>query len=59
MEQEKIHFIMPDTLKIIDRKLTEQTVREEIESYAKNNGYRLKLCQSGNNIDISVLNKLE
>lgn len=59
MEQEKINFIMPDTPKIIVKKLTEQIVREAIEAYAENDGYWLKLCQFGDDIDISVLNKLE
>jgi hypothetical protein len=59
MEQEKINFIRPDTPKIIVRKLTEPIVREAIEAYAENDGYWLKLCQFGDDIDISVLNKLE
>ena len=59
MVQEKINFIRPDTPKIIVKKLTEPIVREAIEAYAENDGYWLKLCQFGDNIDISVLNKLE
>jgi len=59
MEQEKINFIMPDTPKIIVRKLTEQIVREAIQAYPENDGYWLKLFQFGDDIDISVLNKLE
>lgn len=59
MEQEQINFIMPDTPKIIVKKLTEQIVREAIQAYAENDGYWLKLCQFGDDIDISVLNKLE
>jgi hypothetical protein len=59
MEQEKINFIMPDAPKIIVKKLTEQIVREAIQAYAENDGYWLKLCQFGDDIDISVLNKLE
>ena len=43
MEQEKIHFIMPDTTRIIVKKLTEQIVREAIQAYAENDGYWLKL----------------
>lgn len=50
---------MPDTPKIIVKKLTEQIVREAIQAYAENDGYWLKLCQFGDDIDISVLNKLE
>src|SRR6476660_2260429 len=59
MEQEKINFIRPNTPQIIVKKLTEPIVREAIEAYAKNDGYWLKLCQFGDDIDISVLNKLE
>ena len=59
MEQEKFNFIRPDTPKIIVKKLTEPIVREAIEAYAENDGYWLKLCQFGDDIDISVLNKLE
>ena len=59
MAQEKINFIRPDTPKIIVKKLTEPIVREAIEAYAENDGYWLKLCQFGDDIDISVLNKLE
>ena len=50
---------MPDISKIIVKKLTEQIVREAIEAYAENDGYQLKLCQFRDDIDISVLNKLE
>ena len=50
---------MPDTPKIIVKKLTEQIVREAIQDYAENDGYWLKLCQFRDDIDISVLNKLE
>ena len=57
--QEKINFIRPETPKIIVKKLTEPIVREAIEAYAENDGYWLKLCQFGDDIDISVLNKLE
>jgi hypothetical protein len=59
MEQEKINFIIPDTPKIIVKKLTEQIVREAVQAYAENDGYWLKLCQFGDDIDISILNKME
>ena len=59
MEQEKTNFITPDTRKIIVKKLTEQIVREAIQAYAENDGYWLKLCQFGDDIDISILNKME
>ena len=42
MEQEKINFIMPDSPKIIVKKLTEEIVREAIQAYADNDGYWLK-----------------
>ena len=41
-EQEKINFIMPDTPKIIVKKLTEQIVREAIQAYAENDGRKIK-----------------
>lgn len=41
------------------KKLTEQIVTEAIQAYAENYAYWLKLCQFGDDIDISVLNKLE
>jgi hypothetical protein len=39
--------------------LTKPIVRKAIEAYAENDGYWLKLYQFGDDIDISVLNKLE
>ena len=39
--------------------IPEIIVREAIQAYAKNDGCWLKLCQFGDDIDISVLNKLE
>ena len=39
--------------------IPEIIVKEAIQAYAKNDGYWLKLCQFGDDIDISVLNKLE
>ena len=59
MKEDKLNFIMPDTPRIIVKKLTEKIVREAIEVYAENDGYWLKLYQFGDDIDISVLNKLE
>lgn len=59
MEENKLNFIMPHTPRIIVKKLTEQIVREAIEVYAENDGYWLKLCEFGDDIDISVLNKME
>lgn len=59
MEQEKINFIRPEAPKIIVKELTEPIVREAIEAYAEDDGYWLKLCQFGDAIDISILDKLE
>lgn len=59
MKQEKMNFIMPDTPKIILKKLTEQIVTEAIQAYAENDGDWLRLCQFGDDIYISVLNKME
>ena len=59
MAEEKINFIPPSAPKIIVKKLTEPIVRKAIEAYAEDDGYWLKLCQFGDDIDISVLNKLE
>lgn len=59
MEQEEINFIMPSAPIIIVKKLTEEIVKEAIQAYVENDGYWLKLCQFGDYIDISVLNKLE
>ena len=59
MKQEKMNFIMPDTPKIILKKLTEQIVTEAIQVYAENDGDQLRLCQFGDDIYISVLNKME
>ena len=53
-----MNFIRPETPRIIVKKLTEPIVREAIEAYAEGNGYWLKLCQFGDDIDISVLNTL-
>lgn len=59
MEENKLNFITPDTPTIIVKELTEKIIREAIEIYAEDDGYWLKLCQFGDDIDISVLNKLE
>jgi hypothetical protein len=59
MKQEKSNFVIPSSPKIIVKKLTHQIVTEAIQAYAEDDGYWLKLCQFGDDIDISVLNKLE
>jgi hypothetical protein len=59
MLQESTNFIKPGTPVIVVKQLTKKTVNEAIKAYAEDEGYWLKLCQFGDDIDISVLNKLE
>ena len=59
MREEKSDFISPCSPMIIVKKLSKEIVKQAIEFYAENDGYWLKLCQFGNAIDISILNKLE
>jgi hypothetical protein len=59
MEQEKINLVMPHTPRIIVKKLTKQIVKEAIQAYAEDDAYWLKLCQFGDDINVSVLDKLE
>nr|YP_010134180.1 hypothetical protein KYX03_pgp003 [Navicula veneta]QWM93670.1 hypothetical protein [Navicula veneta] len=49
----------PGSPTIVVKKLTKEIVTEAIEAYAKDEGYWLKLCQFGDHLDISVLNKLD
>lgn len=59
MLQEGTNFIEPGTPAIIVKQLTKKTVNEAIKAYAEEEGYWLKLCQFGDELDISVFNKLE
>ena len=61
MKEEKTNFVEPSAPTIIVKKLTYEIVAEAVEAYLKldDDGYWLKLCQFGDNIDISVFNKLE
>ena len=59
MLQEKTNFVQPDTPSIVVKKLTKEIITEAIEAYAQDDGYWLKLCQFGDQIDIDVLNKLD
>jgi hypothetical protein len=59
MNQEKANYVRPGTPKIIVKKLTIEIVTEAIQAYAEDDGYWLKLCQFGDDLDISVFNKLE
>ena len=59
MTQEKTNFIKPCSPIVIVKKLTKQIIEEAILAYAENDGYWLKLCQFGDDIDISVLNQLQ
>lgn len=59
MEIEKSNFVPPYSPRIIVKKLSKEIITEAIQAYAQNDGYWLKLCQFGDELDISVLNKLE
>jgi len=61
MEEEKTNFVEPGAPTIIVKKLTNEIITEAVEAYLKldDGGYWLKLCQFGDNIDISVFNKLD
>ena len=59
MEIEKSNFVPPYSPRIIVKKLSKEIITEAIQAYAQNDGYWLKLCQFGDDLDISVLNKLE
>lgn len=59
MNQEKVNFVQPDAFDIIVKQLTRENIIEAITEYAKNDGYWLKLRQFSDEIDISILNKLE
>jgi hypothetical protein len=59
MKQEKTNFVRPGTPMIIVKKLTKEIVTEAIQAYAEDDGYWLKLHQFADDIDISILNKLE
>jgi hypothetical protein len=59
MSDENKNFIKAGNPKIIVNELTTEIVREAIKDYAKNNCYWLKLSRYADEIDISVLNRLE
>ena len=59
MLEEGTNFIKPGTPVIVVKQLTKKTVNEAIKAYAEDEGYWLKLCQFGDELDISVFNKLE
>jgi hypothetical protein len=59
MEIEKSNFVLPYSPRIIVKKLSKEIITEAIQAYAQNDGYWLKLCQFGDELDISVFNKLE
>ena len=58
MLRENTNYVEPGTPMIIVKKLTEEIVNEAIQTYAKSEGYWLKLCQFGDELDIDMLNKL-
>ena len=61
MKEEKTNFVEPGTSTTIVKKLTNEIITEAVEAYLKldDDGSWLKLCQFGDNIDISVFNKLD
>jgi hypothetical protein len=59
MEIEKSNFVPPYSPRIIVKKLSKEIITQAIQAYAQNDGYWLKLCQFGDELDISVFNKLE
>ena len=60
MLQEGTNFIQPSTPAIVVKELTEKIVNEAIKAYAEDEeGYWLKLCQFGDQLDSSVFNKLK
>ena len=59
MDQEKMNFVEPGLTMIVVKQLTEEIVEESIKAYAEDNAYWLELHQFADEIDISVLDKLE
>lgn len=59
MLQEGTNFIKPGTPVIVVKELTKKIVNEAIEAYAEDNAYWLKLCQFGDELDVSVFDELE
>jgi hypothetical protein len=59
IEIEKSNFVPPYSPRIIVKKLSQEIITEAIQAYAQNDGYWLKLCQFGHELDIYVFNKLE
>ena len=59
MLQEKTTFIQPGTPIIVVKKSTKEIVTEAIKAYAEGEGYWLKLCQFGDELNIDILNKLD
>ena len=63
MLQEKTNFLQPGTPMVVVKKLTKDIVTEAIKTYAEGQGYWLKLCQFGDELNdelnIDILNKLD
>ena len=59
MLQEGTNFIKPGTPVIVVKELTKKIVNEAIEAYAEDEGYWLKLCQFGDELDVSVFDELQ
>jgi len=58
MNNNSVNFIKPEEPLVIVKRLTQQCIEEAINEYALNNGYWLKLHQSADTTDISILNNL-
>ena len=59
MKDEKTDYIEPGSPTIIVKKLTEEVARDAIAAYGEDDAYWLKLYQFANEIDISILNKIQ
>ena len=58
MNDNSVNFIKPEEPLIIVKPLTQQFIEPEINEYALNNGYQLKLHQFAYTIDIFILSNL-
>ena len=59
MLQKKTNFLQPGTPMVVIKKLTKDIVTKAIKTVAEGQGYWLKLCQFGDELDIAILNKLD
>jgi hypothetical protein len=59
MEIEKSNFVPPYSPRIIVKKLSKEIITEAIQAYAQNDGYWLKLCQFGDELELFELGGLD